>query len=361
MAPLPDLPHAPPVRKDELHRKRRPKPGKIAVVPPPDPDEAERNVITVRFNRRLGWWLVLIGWPMVPVMMALSIYLRVSFDGQESTLGIVLVMVSVSAGTWGLNALVPKNCLTYDVRRGRVGSGAQQVRNALARWRGGDRLEYSIHLGRLQIVRPNGKRRDVVRNSFILDRGSWTAFVDVFLAQQNSRAGSNPEAPAASPVESDPAVKVGVRWRFFGVVMLGGLVLTAFNVAIWADAERSEANFDPFGPLALMAACYVLFGAIPLILRPVLTFKAGQVSVRTLGLVTRKFPRRGFERLEYSVYNGILYEVRGDGKRRRIATGWARDQVAWKTFVDRLLDSKASANLRVADNPQLFPPTPPEG
>jgi hypothetical protein len=74
-----------------------------------------------------------------------------------------------------------------------------------------------------------------------------------------------------------------------------------------------------------------------LIFRPTLSFKpgTGRVSMKALGFPAREFPRPGCEQLEYSVYLGALYEVRADGKRRRVATGWAREQVAWRAFVDR--------------------------
>jgi len=59
------------------------------------------------------------------------------------------------------------------------------------------------------------------------------------------------------------------------------------------------------------------------------------------------YPRRGYERIEYSVYDGRIYEVREDGKRRRlIITRWVADQRDWRVLVDLLIASAGSGQER---------------
>ncbi|MCD0444757.1 hypothetical protein LO763_14140 [Glycomyces sp. A-F 0318] len=347
MAPPSDLPTAPPIPDDEMARfRKRPKPDRTA------PDASERNVVTVRYKRRLLWWVVAIAWPLTPVTFVLGIYLMVSFELDSSVPTFLLNFPPLYAAAFGTYLLTRKDLLTYDVRHGWIGGVAG--RSALNRWRDGDRIEYSVPLGRLELIRANGRRRVLFRSGYLVDRASWTAFVDVFLAHQNTRAedhrdtGAEPRHPSAPQPGLGPAVRVGVRWRFFGAVLLAGLALVAFNVAIWADAERSGADYDFFGLLTVMAGGYVLFGVLPIVCNPVLAYESGsdRVSVKTRGLPARGFPRPGFERLEHSVYDGVLYEVRADGKRRRVARGWARDQAAWKTFVDRFMRDQAAAESR---------------
>ncbi|MQM25144.1 hypothetical protein [Glycomyces albidus] len=340
MAPLADLPPMPPIPDDELHPRRRPQ---ATSVPPAELEEPDRNTIVVRSNRRLLWWIVAIAWPLTPSTFVLSVYLTASFGVESGSALLYLVQFPpMFAAVFGTMLLAQPSLFTYDVRRRRLTGGTGQIRRALKRWRDGDRLEYSIYLGRLEIVRPSGRRRSVARNSFTVDQRAWTAFADVFLEHQSDRpagheGGEPPTAGVPTPSASEPEreISVGVRWRFFGGLLLVGLGTAAIEVAIWLGS--SPEGYGPFGSMALVATGYGLFGAIPLIVRPILSFEpgTGRVSKKPLGLPAREFPRPGYERLEYSVYLGVLYEVRADGRRRRVATGWAREQVAWKAFVDR--------------------------
>jgi CRISPR/Cas system-associated endoribonuclease Cas2 len=51
------------------------------------------------------------------------------------------------------------------------------------------------------------------------------------------------------------------------------------------------------------------------------------------------YPRTGYERIEYSVYDGRIYEVRADGKRRKLMfTRWIADQRDWRALVDLMLE-----------------------
>lgn len=50
------------------------------------------------------------------------------------------------------------------------------------------------------------------------------------------------------------------------------------------------------------------------------------------------YPRKGYERLEYSVYDGRIYEVRADGGRRKLMfTRWIADQHDWRVLIDLML------------------------
>ncbi|MEU6249318.1 hypothetical protein [Glycomyces sp. NPDC047010] len=291
------------------------------------PSEPSTTLITVRNRRRLLIWMVAVCWPLTPASFALGIYLLARFDVESRLLLGALLYSPMLGAVFGTVALiVGRNLLTYDV-------GRQQIRSVIncPPWREGDRLEYSIYRGRLELVRASGRRRSVVGNSFLMDKDSWAAFVDVFLAHHHPRAGrADP-----SSVVAESAVKVGIRWRFFTGFMLVGLAMELLNVLFWLDTPD---NYDPFGPLPFAGLAYILFGLLPLILRPVLIYEDGRVSLKSLGRSAREFPSAGYERLEYSVYWGCLFEVRADGKRRRVARGWARDQDTWKAFVDRFLE-----------------------
>ena len=55
------------------------------------------------------------------------------------------------------------------------------------------------------------------------------------------------------------------------------------------------------------------------------------------------YPRRGFDRIEYSVYDARIHEVALSGKRRRIPVSWRfADRRDWEAFVDQLLVGRAS-------------------
>ncbi|WP_030144584.1 hypothetical protein [Glycomyces sp. NRRL B-16210] len=340
MAPLPDLPPMPPVPREELAAAQgRPYP-KAPDRREPVPDEPSRTVITVRSNRRLALWGTWLGWLLTPVGFALSFHLIAHGVGNR-LLAFALTWTPMFVAVMCTVMLAQgPNLLTYDTQTGQIGSGQAAVQGRLNRWKQGDRIEYSVYLGQLRIVRQRGRPRLLIHRAFNVNRSDWIAFVDVFLAHQNARA----EAPhnrdtaredataARPPEETGSAIKVGVRWRCFLGILLIGLALATLEFHL---SSRSEDYFDPVGPLGFGALLYLLIGAVPLLLNPTLIYESGQVSVKTRGRALRRFPRRGGDRLEYSLYDGALFEVRGDGRRRRIATGRARDQAAWKTFVDR--------------------------
>ncbi|WP_112135064.1 hypothetical protein [Glycomyces dulcitolivorans] len=303
-----------------------------------------QGVITVRSKRRLLKRAAAISWSLVPVTFALSFYLIIALGIESRPLMFALEFPPLFVAAFCTVFLAQKNFFTYDVRQRRFGQAAWATR----RWRNGDRLEYSIYLARLERVRASGKQRGLARNGYLVDQDSWTEFVAVFLAHQaeqasgseNSDTAPEIQPPTAAPVEPEPMVKVGIRWRFFTGLLLAGLGLAMLNFVLWLDLR---AVGDPFGPSLIAAVGYILFGALPLILRPVLIYDVGRVSVKYPGRAAREFPRPGYERLEYSVYTGCLCEVRADGTRRRVARGWAREQAAWKVFVDRFLDDHASS------------------
>ncbi|WP_205324180.1 hypothetical protein [Glycomyces sp. YM15] len=59
-------------------------------------------------------------------------------------------------------------------------------------------------------------------------------------------------------------------------------------------------------------------------------------------------PRRGFDRIEYSVYDARIYQIRTDGSRRRIAIPrWYLDKQDWRAFVDALTEPRPTS---VSDN-----------
>jgi len=295
---------------------------------------AERTVITVPFRRGPLLWIVLLGWPLTPVAFAAAIYLRVI--GIENQLPMIVLVSLPMAATLGTVLLVLKVGLSYDLRQRQLSGGLYGP----IKWRYGDRIEYSVYRGRVELVRAGGRRHGRMQNSWALDQDSWTEFVDVYLSHQNEwkRAADNTAAPAAPPKQAGSLIEVGIRWRFFTWILIAGLVYAVLNYLFWLDTTE---NYSPYGPMAVIAVGCFLFGGVPLVLRPVLRYEDGRVSVKTVGR-TREFPSKGYERLEYSVYWGCLFEVRADGKRRRVARGWARDQDSWKVFVDRFMEDRSS-------------------
>ncbi|GAA2267235.1 hypothetical protein GCM10009853_020620 [Glycomyces scopariae] len=326
----PPEPATPPIQEGDSPRFRlRLTPTEIAEVLG---IETKPRIITVEYRRRLLTWTAAIGWLLAPAACVLGIYLMRVFGLQSQTVLFALQFPPMYAAMMATLVLTQRNLLTYDVDRRKVWSGTGQIRRALGRWRPGDRLEYSIYRGRLERVRPSGRRRIIARFTVVVDHATWAEFVDVFRAHQIGSGGGGEPSDLRAPV-----VKVGIRWRFFSGFLLAGLVTEVF--ALWPR----RGDFDSVGSLHLAAAGYFLFGALPLLLRPVLTYKEGRVSVKSLGRPAREYPSPGFERLEFSVYTGCLYEVRADGKRRKIARGWARDLDSWKVFVDRFLADAAKS------------------
>lgn len=53
-----------------------------------------------------------------------------------------------------------------------------------------------------------------------------------------------------------------------------------------------------------------------------------------------QYPRAGFDRLEYCIYDARIYEVSADGKRRRVPdTCWWANREDWRALADALLDT----------------------
>lgn len=335
MTPPPHIPPMPPVPREELAAAQgHPYPkAEAPAAPEPAAEEPSQAVITVRYNRRLAAWMTWLGCLLTPVGYAFNVYLP--SHGVESQLFVLILLATPTyAAVTGIVLLTQGPLLTYNTRTGGIGSGILGVAGRLDRWKPGDRIDYSIHLAQLRIVRRKGRPKSLVHWGFTVNRTDWTAFVDVFLAHQNARAEALQEGDTAAlpPVETRSPIKVGVRWRFFLGVLLGGI---AFAVVDFALLGYARDGYDRFGPVSLAALGYVLFGAVPLLLNPKLIYESGQVSVKTHGRPLRALPRRQGARLEYSLYDGALYEVRGNGRRRRIAKGWVRDRAAWKSFVDQ--------------------------
>jgi hypothetical protein len=89
-------------------------------------------------------------------------------------------------------------------------------------------------------------------------------------------------------------------------------------------------------------------GSIALLLRRVyLTYDARERTIRGPGYWRNNttYPRAGYDRLEYSPYDARIYEVRADGKRRRlILRRWVANPQDWKALVDLLLTPQHPAS-----------------
>lgn len=93
-------------------------------------------------------------------------------------------------------------------------------------------------------------------------------------------------------------------------------------------------------------------GSIALLMRK--AYLTYDVQTRTLRGPSRwrnltSYPRRGYDRLEFSPYDARIYEVRTDGKRRRLMfRRWVADQGDWRALVDLLLTQQ---NARATSAP----------
>jgi hypothetical protein len=63
-----------------------------------------------------------------------------------------------------------------------------------------------------------------------------------------------------------------------------------------------------------------------------------------------RYPRPGFDRLEYCVYDARIYEVATDGKRRRVPdTSWWVNREDWRALADTLLDTAPGSEQTMAE------------
>ncbi|WP_100447889.1 hypothetical protein [Glycomyces xiaoerkulensis] len=98
---------------------------------------------------------------------------------------------------------------------------------------------------------------------------------------------------------------------------------------------------EPDGPwdLAVIGASSGVFGwsLEPLMMGHYFRYRPSGRWIEARGSwgIERRYPRPGFERLEYSVAHAEIHETRADGKRRRL---WIRPATAnpdhWRRFVE---------------------------
>jgi hypothetical protein len=60
-----------------------------------------------------------------------------------------------------------------------------------------------------------------------------------------------------------------------------------------------------------------------------------------------EYPRSGFDRIEYSVYDSRIYEIRPNGKRRRLPVSrWFVRRRDWEALVDLLIAENGAKEVR---------------
>lgn len=99
------------------------------------------------------------------------------------------------------------------------------------------------------------------------------------------------------------------------------------------------------GGLLLGVPAGLAGGSIALLLRTTyLTYDPRSRTIRGPSRWRNRttYPRKGYDRLEYSVYDGRVYEIRTDGKRRKLLfVRWVADRRDWRDLVDLLLAPEA--------------------
>ncbi|MEU6249319.1 hypothetical protein [Glycomyces sp. NPDC047010] len=133
-------------------------------------------------------------------------------------------------------------------------------------------------------------------------------------------------------------ITVRVNRRRFRRIFIAGLVIWVLGIVssilLPESVERDLTALTIYLPSMVLAAGFgPLVGAQDLVYDP-----QTRSVFRGSG---SGFPRRKFERLEYSIYSGRLYQVRADGRRRVIAAWWGFVPEDWRQFADRLLQDQS--------------------
>ncbi|MCD0444758.1 hypothetical protein LO763_14145 [Glycomyces sp. A-F 0318] len=122
-----------------------------------------------------------------------------------------------------------------------------------------------------------------------------------------------------------------------GLILSAGLILFDPEDVDSAAEDLSRAG----GILCLNLAIYCL---TPLLRRWYFTYDLRSRTVTASGRWRSRgvYPWRGFDRIEYSVYDAGVYEVAASGKRRRLpVVRWFADRKDWANLADILLEHQA--------------------
>ncbi|WP_157974864.1 hypothetical protein [Glycomyces dulcitolivorans] len=302
-------------------------------VAPPKPPEPEPELLTVRYNRRRVAWLLVASIPIT--LVGLFMWSRASafstFTSLEFWLSYLAFIAGFNGAALSIRALSHKVCFSYDPRR-RVVTGRNRW-SGRTRWyptNPSERLEYSVSTGTVYRVAADGKRRRFIRASRWLREDDWAAFIDNMFATTEM-----PFRPSGSESE----IQVRVNLLRAGSVAAIGLGLGFVFVVL--DPGQPGFWFEFLYGIAT-ATC-VLSGidaAKPLWFRRFLTFDPGKgrVILRPGTKRLTVFPSSGFERIEYSIYDARVYEVRANGERRQlpIPRGYM-NRTDWQKFADAMI------------------------
>ncbi|GAA2142165.1 hypothetical protein [Glycomyces algeriensis] len=184
-------------------------------------------------------------------------------------------------------------------------------------------------------------------------------------------------APTGSPEPVRPQIRLVVRANRFLCISVAAIGLPSTFVLIMFDPGGINSTADDLTRAAGFASFNLAFWCLVLLFRRwYFTFDARNRAVTASGRWKARgtYPSRRFDRIEYSVYDARIYEVRADGKRRRLPVRrWLADQQDWRALVDLLLAAKqpaptsrspqapAAKALRTAPLDPRGPALPPDG
>jgi hypothetical protein len=171
------------------------------------------------------------------------------------------------------------------------------------------------------------------------------------------------ESGASNPADPKPRKRVAVRSNRRRCSWVAAVGLPLWILFILIDPESPN---DDLAEWLLMAASLAAF--YPGVQAAAVLFSSHRYLV--FDPATRKlttgpgnwrqrsvFPRRGFDRIEYSIYNAQIYQVRAIGRRRRILIPrWLLNRQDWRDFVDALTDTSQISSPK--NEKPLWPPKP---
>lgn len=131
------------------------------------------------------------------------------------------------------------------------------------------------------------------------------------------------------------------RLRCWSIAIIG-LALTFVLVMFDLGGVNSTAD-DLTRGAGIASMNLALWCLVLLFRRWYFTFDARSRVVTASGRWKARgtYPSRRFDRIEYSVYDARIYEVRADGKRRRLPVRrWFADRRDWEALVDALLKAE---------------------
>jgi hypothetical protein len=151
----------------------------------------------------------------------------------------------------------------------------------------------------------------------------------------------SPEPPTLDAVPALTVLRVRMNRRRHLLTIAISLPMTCLLSPLFVSQNEIDGLAGFILGLVYGVPAGLAGGSIALLLRS--TYLTYDASTRTLRgpshwRINTNYPRAGYDRVEYSPYDARLYEVRADGKRRRLFfRRWVANQQDWRVLVDLLL------------------------